>query len=329
MSIRWIEPAKQNWPRIGQRLLAIAFAVRQGQARIRAAGVVLPRALLVALWVPLAQADACHEALAAFDYQQAAQLAQARLDGTPADPAARMCAARAAYESGRFTEALAHLRTLEAQFPQAGWHAYAYNWLTVTLNRLGRSREAMRYGQAALAWARRETSRQNLATALHNLAGLMYAEGNAAAAMALYRESIPLNPDSSERSASLNNLGLILQAQGDRAAAEKWLQEAIALNRAQGHFHHLGKHLMNLGNLYREAGKLDDAEALLDEGAALIERAGDQYWRAVAARYRGWLARDRGDWAGAGRMLALAARTYDAAGAAADANAAREELARF
>lgn len=329
MSIRWIETGNRSWPRIARRLFAIAFAVRRGQARRRAAGAFVRRALLVALWVPLAHADACHEALAAFDYQQAAQLALARLDGAPADPAARMCAARAAYESGRFAEALAHLRALEAQVPQSGWRAYAYNWLTVTLNRLGRGREAMQYGQAALAWARRETSRQNLATALHNLAGLMYAEGNVAAAMALYRESIPLNPDLSERSASLNNLGLILQAQGDRAAAEKWLQEAIALNRAQGHFHHLGKHLMNLGNLYREAGKFDDAEALLDEGAALIERAGDQYWTAVAARYRGWLARDRGDWAGAGRMLALAARTYDAAGATADANAAREELARF
>jgi tetratricopeptide (TPR) repeat protein len=206
---------------------------------------------------------------------------------------------------------------------------YAYNWLAVTLRKLGREREAMQYGQVALAWARREASQQNLATALHNLAGLAYSNGNAATAVALYQESIPLNPDLSERSASLNNLGLILQAQGDRVAAEKWLREAIALNRAQGHFHHLGKHLMNLGNLYREAGKFDDAEALLIEGAALIERAGDQYWHAVAARYRGWLARDRGDWAQAGRWLALAARTYDLAGATADGDATREELARL
>lgn len=283
----------------------------------------------LALWMPLAQADACHDALAAFDYAQAGQLAQARLSALPADPAARMCAARAAYETGHFADALMHLRAVEAQFPQAESRTYAYNWLTVTLRKLGREREAMQYGQAALAWARREASQQNLATALHNLAGLAYSNGNAATAMALYQESIPLNPDLSERSASLNNLGLILQAQGDRAAAEKWLREAIALNRAHDHFHHLGKHLMNLGNVYREAGKFDDAEALLNEGAALIERAGDQYWQAVAARYRGWLARDRGDWAQAGRWLALAARTYDLAGATADGDAAREELARL
>ena len=283
----------------------------------------------LALWMPLAHADACHDALAAFDYPQAQRLAQISLNAQPADPVARMCAARAAYETGRFSEALAHLRAVEIRAPQGELRTYAYNWLTVTLRKLGREPEAMQYGQAALAWARRERSRQNLATALHNLAGLAYARGDAATAMALYQESIPLNPDLSERSASLNNVGLILQAQGDRAGAEKWLLEAIALNRAQGHFHHLGKHLMNLGNLYRETGRFDEAQALLDEGAALIERADDQYWLAVAARYRGWLARDRGNWAEAGRWLAQAARTYDSAGATTDAEATREELARF
>lgn len=282
-----------------------------------------------AFWMPLAHADACHDALAAFDYPLAQRLAQTGLDAQPADADAHMCAARAAYETGRFSGALAHLRSVEMQAPQAELRTYAYNWLTVTLRKLGREPEAMQYGLAALAWARRERSRQNLATALHNLAGLAYARGDAATAMTLYQESIPLNPDLSERSASLNNVGLILQAQGDRAGAEKWLREAIALNRAQGHFHHLGKHLMNLGNLYRESGKFDEARAMLDEGAALIERADDQYWLAVAARYRGWLARDRGNWAEAGRWLALAARTYDQAGAATDAEAAREELARF
>jgi tetratricopeptide (TPR) repeat protein len=276
----------------------------------------------------LAHADACHDALAAFDYAHASQLAQARFVDAPADVKARMCAARAAYETGHFADALSHLRAVEIQRLQAETRTYAYNWLTVTLRKLGREGEAMQYGQAALASARREASQQNLATALHNLAGLAYAQGNAAMAIMLYGESIPLNPDLSERSASLNNLGLILQAQGDPAGAGKWLQEAIALNRAYGHFHHLGKHLMNLGNLYREAGKFDDAQALLDEGSALIERADDRYWQAVAARYRGWLARDRGDREQARRWLLLAARAYDAARATADGDATREELAR-
>ncbi len=283
----------------------------------------------LAWWAPLAHADACHEALAAFDYPLAAQLAQARLEIGANDPAGIMCAARAAYETGRFVDALRLLREVESRHPEPEWRTYAYNWLTVTLRKLGREQEALRYGQAALAFARQQGSRQNLATALHNLAGLAYAQGDAVSAMRLYRESIPLNPDLSERSASLNNLGLMLQAQGDRAGAEQWLQEAISLNRAHGHFHHLGKHLMNLGNLYRELGRFDESRALIDEGAALVERAGDQYWEAVAARYRGWLARDQGIWSQAGRWLAQAARTYDAVGALDEGKATREELARL
>ncbi|MEW6119771.1 MAG: tetratricopeptide repeat protein [Pseudomonadota bacterium] len=277
----------------------------------------------------MAHADACHDALARFDYPAAAQAAMDRLKDAPDDLGARMCLGRAAYETGRFGDALATLRAVEALRPQGEARTYAYNWLTVTLRKLGRDAEAWHYGWAALARARREPNPQNLATALHNLAGLAYARGDAATALALYRESIPRNPDLSERSASLNNVGLIHQAAGDTAESERWLKEAIALNRAHGHFHHLGKHLMNLGNLYRQRGRYDEAQALLDEGATLVEQVGDVYWQAVAARYRGWLARDRKDWAEAGRWLARAARTYDAAGATVDGDAAREELARF
>lgn len=274
-----------------------------------------------------AHADACHDALAVFDYAHAEVLAGERLVAMPADPLARVCAARAAYETGRFDGALAHLRAAEAASLQGDVRTEAWNWLTVTLRRLGRDDEAWHYGRAALAAARSEPSPQNLATALHNLAGLVHARGDAAGALALYQESIPRNPDLSERSASLNNVGLILQAQGRRDGAEPWIAAAIALNRAHGHFHHLGKHLMNLGNLRREGGDFAAAQALIDEGAPLVERAGDRYWMAVAARYRGWLARDRGEARAAAMWFAAAARDYAAAGAQADAAAARAERA--
>lgn len=276
-----------------------------------------------------ASAEGCDEALAAFDYARAAQLAQARLAEQPQEGTALMCEARAAYETGRFVAALDVLRRFEVLQPQGESRTYLYNWLTVTLRKLGREREAMQYGQAALARARSESSRQNLATALHNFAGLMWERLDARNAIALYLESVPLNPDLSERSASLNNLGLIYQALGQPVAAEQRLQEAIAINREHGHFHHLGKHLMNLGNLHREQGRFAEAASLLEEGAILIERAGDLYWQAVAARYRGWLARDQRDWAAAGRWLAEAARSYELAGAVADAQSTRAELARF
>jgi len=278
------------------------------------------------LFCSTAMAQTCADALAVFDYPAAQRIAQQRLADASGDAIARMCAARAAYETGHFTAALEQLRILEQQRPQAELRTYAYNWLTVSLRRLGRENEAMRYGQAALAWARRETSRQNLATALHNMAGLAWARGDAVSARALYLESIPLNPDLSERSASFNNLGLIDQATGQQREAEDWLKQAIALNREHQHFHHLGKHLMNLGNLYREQKRYEESAALLDEGAALIDRAGDLYWQAVAARYRGWLARDQRNWEQSGQWLKQAARDYDAAGAGGEAEAARQEI---
>ncbi|MEQ1661138.1 MAG: tetratricopeptide repeat protein [Thiobacillus sp.] len=284
---------------------------------------------LLAWCVPLAHADACHDALAVFDYARAQQSAQMQLTAIPGDAMAQMCIARAAYETGHFVEALDALRRVETQQPQAALRTYLYNWLTVTLRKLGRDAEAMQYGQVALTTARREPNQQNLATALHNFAGLAYSRGDAVRAVRAYQESIPLNPDLSERSASLNNLGLIVQAQGDRTQAAAWMNQAIALNRAHGHTHHLGKHLMNLGNLQRERGQFAEAQRMFDEGATLIDRVGDRYWQAVAARYRGWLARDERDWATASRWLALAAHRYEVAGAVADAVAVREELSRL
>ena len=89
-----------------------------------------------------AQADACHEALARFDYTAATQLAAS----APASALSRMCAARAAYETGHFADALTRLREVEAAHPQGETRTYLYNWLTVTLRKLGREAEAMQYG---------------------------------------------------------------------------------------------------------------------------------------------------------------------------------------
>lgn len=276
---------------------------------------------LLGLMAGSVQADPCHAALARFDYEQAMHLSAA----APESAAAGLCAARAAYETGQFVRAMNELRKVESGQPPGEMRTYLYNWLTVTLRKLGHEQEAMQYGRAALAWARIEPNRQNLATALHNLAGLTASAGDRHAALALYRESIPLNPDLSERSASLNNVGLLFQAAGEWAAAESWMQAAIELNRAENHFHHLGKHLMNLGNLYRALGRYSLAQRHLEDGAALIEQAHDDYWKAVAMRYSGWLARDMGDRVTARDRLHEAERRYEATGARQDAVATRAE----
>jgi tetratricopeptide (TPR) repeat protein len=107
------------------------------------------------------------------------------------------------------------------------------------------------------------------------------------------------------------------------------MEAAIAVNRQQGHYHHLGKHLMNLGNLYRSFNLPDQAENLLREGTALVEKADDRYWMAVSRRLAAWLAMDRGQHERAMALLEQAAREYGAAGAPIEESAARAELDRI
>jgi tetratricopeptide (TPR) repeat protein len=162
----------------------------------------------------------------------------------------------------------------------------------VTLRRLGRQDEAWVQQQAALKLAQDIGDQAGEVAALHNTAGMCYDHGDVYGALNDYQNSVAINPDAAERSASLNNTGLILQANGDIYGARQALEAAIALNRAGGHFHHLGKHMMNLGNLERQPGHYDEARRLLDEGRALVEKAGDVYWLGVAAHYYAWLDND-------------------------------------
>jgi tetratricopeptide (TPR) repeat protein len=203
------------------------------------------------------------------------------------------------------------------------------NWLGVTLRRLGRSEEGWVAQQAGLKLARTINDTPGLATALHNTAGMLYDRGYEGAAIQTYGASLAINPDAPERSASHNNIGLILQSQGDWQGAEREMEEAIRINREGGHFHHLGKHLMNLGNLRRLQKRFDEADALLQEGRELEEKAGDRYWLAVASRYRGWLDRDRGNTGLALSELARARALYIEAGAAVEAEQAEKEGAQL
>ena len=258
----------------------------------------------------------CDMALARFDYVQAMQEAEAALKQKPDDAAAWICLARARYEQGDFNAALAALNSA-AQHPASTPLAVRLgNWYGVTLRRLGRLEEAWRYQQNALRLAQQINDQAGLATALHNTAGMRYDRGDVFGALRDYQASIPINPDLAERSASYNNTGLIYQDMGDARRARQSLEAAIALNRAGNHFHHLGKHLMNLGNLERTQQRYDEARRLLDEGRALIERSGDVFWLGVAAHYRAWLANDLKQPEAARTAYAEAKRYYEQAGAA-------------
>jgi tetratricopeptide (TPR) repeat protein len=291
----------------------------------------LYRLLIVLLLLASAPAFAnpCADALNRFDYPAARAIAQEQLSGNSADASAWICLARGLYETGHFAEALAALNRTDALPMDAATQVLADNWYGVTLRRLNRRAEAWERLQAALALARQIRDQGGLATALHNTAGLLYDAGRANAALDHYRQSLAINPDAAERSASLNNMGLIEADRGNLAMAAQLIEAAIALNRQHGHFHHLGKHLMNLGNLYRDFNRLDEVEALLKEGAALVEKADDRFWIAVSHRLTAWLALDRGHIDQAKSQLELAIKDYVLAGSPLEEAESRAELTQL
>ncbi|MGO9445717.1 MAG: tetratricopeptide repeat protein [Thiobacillaceae bacterium] len=276
-----------------------------------------------------AATDPCNAALSRFDYPAAMAAAWRGLDANPNDGGQLICLGRAQYETGDFRTALTSLTQASKTELAPTQRVLLQNWFGVTLRRLGRREEAWQAQLAGLALARQINDTPGLATALHNSAGMLYDQGYADQAIQTYLASLAINPDAAERSASLNNIGLILQSRGDLQGAEQALTEAIAINRAGGQFHHLGKHLMNLGNLRRLQHRYGEAAALIDEGNALEEKAGDRYWRAVAHRYRGWLARDQGNVSLALTELDKADRLYLEAGSPLEAAQTEGEKAQL
>lgn len=269
---------------------------------------------------------ACDAALAQFNYVQATQEADALLKQNQKDAAAWVCLARARYEQGHFNSALEALNEAANHPAETPLKVRQGNWFGVTLRRLGRLDEAWIYQQNALRLAQQINDQAGLATALHNTAGMRYDRRDAFGALRDYQTSIPINPDLAERSASYNNTGLIYQDMGDVRRARQSLEAAIALNRAGNHFHHLGKHLMNLGNLERTQQRYDEARRLLDEGRALLEKTGDIFWLGVAAHYRAWLANDLKQAEVARAAYGEATRYYQQAGAAGEVNRVAAEL---
>lgn len=285
-----------------------------------------PAAAIIFLACAAHADQACDEALARFDYSAASDIANELLKKTANDASAWICLARARYERGDFRTALDALNEAARQPVSGALAVKLGNWFGVTLRRLGRNDDAWRYQQAALILAKQIKDQAGLATALHNTAGMHYERGDVHGALRDYQASIPINPDLSERSASYNNVGLIHQWRGDYALARQAMEAAIALNRQGNHFHHLGKHLMNLGNLERQTGRFDEARRLLDEGKVWVEKAGDVFWLGVAAHYQAWLARDLRQLDEMRKRHEEARRYYEQAGAAGDLQRLEREL---
>jgi len=282
--------------------------------------------LLICLAANVHASD-CTDAMARFDYSNAARFANARLTQAPGDAASLICLARSQYERGDFEAALISLQRTDGLAKTPVEVVLASNWYGVTLRHLGYRTGSWQFLQKALELARAIGDQGGLATAMHNLAGLLDDFGRPQEALAWFQASLAINPDAAERSASLNNMGLIFETLGQPDEAERLIRAAIEVNRQGGHFHHLGKHLMNLGNLLRRQGRFEEARTLIGQGQALVEKAGDRYWMGVGHRLRAWLERAEGHRDAARREFDLAANDYAWAGTSSELDATHAERA--
>ncbi len=146
------------------------------------------------------------------------------------------------------------------------------------------------------------------ATSLNNLAGLLQAQGDYAAAKPLYEHALAIrkatlgerHPDTAT---SLNNLAYLLQAQGDYATAKPLYEQALAIDKEVLGEKHPGyaTDLNNLAGLLRSQGDYAAAKplyvhALAIRKATLGERHPDY---ALSLNNLAGLLRSQGDYAAA------------------------------
>ena len=180
--------------------------------------------------------------------------------------------ARAAYGRGEVAEA-------EVRWGDASTHYANAARLDPSFDNLFKAREyawrsggfaaAHLYGEALLAFARKDGTQEQLAVALNEHALTVKAQGRYAAAEGLYRKALEIDratigeghPSYAIR---LNNLAGVVEAQGRYEEAEELFREALEIDRAtigEGHPDY-ATHLNNLAGVVEDQGRYAEAEEL-------------------------------------------------------------------
>jgi len=208
-----------------------------------------------------------------------------------------------------------------------------YNRLCEACWRQDKLDEAEAINRAALEVARRCGDRALLAGALSHAANLLYWRGDAARAIAGYRECLALHPYLEARAigAIHSNLGAALYETGDHDGGEAELQAALARFRFDGTPMNRSIALGHLAKLALQRGELDLAAERND--AARVHAAQGDYRRGLALAHRvdAEIAAQRDDEARALHFLAEARAAYAALGIreAENLEAEARVLARF
>lgn len=138
------------------------------------------------------------------------------------------------------------------------------------------------------------------------------AQGDYAAARALFEESLAINRELGDRrgiAVSLNNLGIVTLRQQDYTAARFLYEESLAIWRELGNRRAIALSLNNLGNVANMQGNYAAARSLHEESLAIFKGLGDRHGIAWSVNHLGDVARDQGDYATArslyGESLAI------------------------
>jgi predicted ATPase/class 3 adenylate cyclase len=169
-----------------------------------------------------------------------------------------------------------------AQFQELGditWTVRTISQLGWAASRAGDLDRSVALREQAVALARDEADKWNLAMALGNLGGSLWKVGDYARARAALEEALRLYRALGEPEGiafALCGLGMLTLSEGDHKQASSLLEEALGLVRKVGHLPDTGRYLADLGVVVLHEAEYDRAAALFEEGLRLARQVEDE-----------------------------------------------------
>lgn len=196
--------------------------------------------------------------------------------------------ARAARESGAFTEALTLFREAISRTPESGSLPDLLDELAELEYRTGRFSDAERSAVRALVARKRlfGPEHPSVATGMNNLGEVLFAQGRHKEAEQYYRQALEMvqreaPPDLERRAQMLANLGKGLTARRRDREASEVLRHALDLWTTLGNAFEQAVTLGNLGLLMRQRGRYAEAEQM---HVSALTRLDPDHPNAIAAR---------------------------------------------
>jgi LuxR family maltose regulon positive regulatory protein len=151
--------------------------------------------------------------------------------------------------------------------------------------------------EESLAVQRASGDLRNLATTVHHLGQVLYAQGEYGAARARFEEGLALREqdDRAGIAWSVHELARVAQAQGDFETAGRFHQQSLALFRELGNRRGSAFALIDQGNLACAQGRFEAARPLFQESLAIFRATGNRVGIAIALNRLGKVARELGD----------------------------------